>query len=61
MIFAMVSYTPLVYNKTYVYPLHGQLLGAALAISSIIFVPLTFFYKLIVAPGGKIGEVVISI
>ncbi len=57
---AVINYKPLVYNKTYVYPLFGQLLGGALAFSSIIFVPLFFFYELIAAPGVKISEVTLT-
>ena len=57
LISAIINYEPLVYNKTYIYPLFGQLLGGALALSSIIFVPLYFFYALITAPGVKIAEV----
>ena len=57
LVFAIVKYTPLTYNATYVYPLYGQLIGGALALSSVIFVPLGFFYTLIKSPGVKIQEV----
>ena len=53
---AIVKFEPLSYND-YVFPLAGQLFGAALGISSTIFVPLYFLYALITARGVKVSEV----
>ncbi|XP_059099449.1 sodium- and chloride-dependent creatine transporter 1-like [Tigriopus californicus] len=53
-IFAIIQYTPLSYNKTYVYPLWGQLIGAALGIASTICIPLYIIFALITAPQENI-------
>ena len=57
LVFAVINYAPLTYNKTYVYPFWGEALGLSIAFSSIVFVPLYFFYSLLTAPGVKIKDV----
>eukprot|EP00095_Tigriopus_kingsejongensis_P010850 maker-scaffold1333_size47127-snap-gene-0.10 protein:Tk10850 transcript:maker-scaffold1333_size47127-snap-gene-0.10-mRNA-1 annotation:"sodium-dependent nutrient amino acid" len=54
--FSIVQYAPLTYNSTYTYPVWGQLIGMALGVSSVIFVPLYFLYAIITAPGVKLAE-----
>lgn len=51
LLFSLVKFTPLKYNSTYEYPWWGNALGLFLAFSSVLMVPLWFFYKLAVTPG----------
>ncbi|XP_069084235.1 sodium- and chloride-dependent GABA transporter 2-like [Pleurodeles waltl] len=45
-LFSIIKYTPLTYNKKYVYPWWGDAVGWMLAISSMICIPLWIIYKL---------------
>ncbi|XP_069084236.1 sodium- and chloride-dependent GABA transporter 2-like [Pleurodeles waltl] len=44
-LFSIIKYTPLTYNKKYVYPWWGDAVGWMLAISSMICIPLWIIYK----------------
>ncbi|XP_030070509.1 sodium- and chloride-dependent GABA transporter 2 [Microcaecilia unicolor] len=50
-LFSVIKYVPLTYNKKYVYPWWGDLIGWLLAISSMICIPLWIIYKLFVNKG----------
>ncbi|XP_072305914.1 sodium- and chloride-dependent creatine transporter 1 [Eucyclogobius newberryi] len=50
--FHVVNYKPLTYNTVYTYPLWGELLGWALALSSMLCIPLTVLYKLLRCKGS---------
>nr|XP_021140423.1 sodium- and chloride-dependent GABA transporter 2 isoform X4 [Columba livia] len=45
-LFSLIKYTPLTYNKKYVYPWWGDTLGWLLALSSMVCIPLWIVYKL---------------
>ncbi|XP_078529839.1 sodium- and chloride-dependent GABA transporter 2-like isoform X2 [Lissotriton helveticus] len=45
-LFSIIKYTPLTYNKKYVYPWWGDAVGWMLAICSMLCIPLWIFYKL---------------
>uniref|UniRef100_A0A8C4X2U1 Sodium- and chloride-dependent GABA transporter 2-like n=1 Tax=Erpetoichthys calabaricus TaxID=27687 RepID=A0A8C4X2U1_ERPCA len=51
-IFSLVDYTPLKYNNTYVYPSWCYVLGWLLSLSSIMLVPLSMVFRLIVGKGN---------
>ncbi|XP_078424696.1 sodium- and chloride-dependent GABA transporter 2-like [Cetorhinus maximus] len=51
-IFSLVKYTPLKYNKTYVYPTWGYVLGWLLAFSSMFCVPFWILYKICTTKGS---------
>ncbi|XP_075458453.1 sodium- and chloride-dependent GABA transporter 2-like isoform X2 [Ascaphus truei] len=51
-LFSLVKYTPLRYNKRYVYPWWGDALGWLLALCSMICIPLWVCYKLSVIKGS---------
>ncbi|XP_039598491.1 sodium- and chloride-dependent GABA transporter 2-like [Polypterus senegalus] len=51
-IFSLVDYTPLKYNNTYVYPSWCNVLGWLLSLSSIMLVPLSMVFRLIVGKGN---------
>uniref|UniRef100_A0A4W4HS77 Transporter n=1 Tax=Electrophorus electricus TaxID=8005 RepID=A0A4W4HS77_ELEEL len=51
-LFHVVNYKPLVYNGVYVYPWWGETLGWALALSSMLCIPLTVLYKLLHCKGS---------
>ncbi|XP_043960261.1 sodium- and chloride-dependent creatine transporter 1 isoform X2 [Gambusia affinis] len=50
-LFHVVNYQPLTYNTVYTYPLWGEALGWALALSSMLCIPLTVLYKLLRCKG----------
>lgn len=50
-LFHVVNYQPLTYNTMYTYPLWGEALGWALALSSMLCIPLTVLYKLLRCKG----------
>lgn len=51
-LFHVVNYKPLTYNTTYTYPLWGEALGWALALSSMLCIPVTVLYKLLRCKGS---------
>jgi len=55
LISSVVNYVPLKY-KDYVYPSSGEAVGYLLGFSSVLLVPLYFFYAFLKAPGIKICE-----
>lgn len=48
----MVNYKPLTYNTVYTYPIWGEALGWALALSSMLCIPVTVLYKLLRCKGS---------
>ncbi|KAK9400099.1 sodium- and chloride-dependent GABA transporter 2 [Crotalus adamanteus] len=50
--FSLIKYTPLTYNKKYVYPWWGDTVGWLLALSSMICIPLWIVYKLSTIKGS---------
>uniref|UniRef100_A0A3Q2XLT3 Transporter n=1 Tax=Hippocampus comes TaxID=109280 RepID=A0A3Q2XLT3_HIPCM len=51
-LFHAVNYKPLTYNNVYTYPWWGEMLGWALALSSMLCIPLTVGYKLLCSKGS---------
>ncbi|RVE70630.1 hypothetical protein OJAV_G00066470 [Oryzias javanicus] len=51
-LFHVVNYKPLTYNAVYTYPLWGEALGWALALSSMLCIPVTVLYKLLRCKGS---------
>ncbi|XP_009678146.2 sodium- and chloride-dependent GABA transporter 2 isoform X3 [Struthio camelus] len=51
-LFSLIKYTPLTYNKKYVYPWWGDTLGWLLALSSMVCIPLWIIYKLSTVKGS---------
>lgn len=51
-LFHVVNYKPLTYNSVYTYPVWGEALGWALALSSMLCIPLTVVYKLLRCKGS---------
>ncbi|XP_048685062.2 sodium- and chloride-dependent GABA transporter 2 isoform X2 [Caretta caretta] len=51
-LFSLIKYTPLTYNKKYVYPWWGDTLGWLLALSSMVCIPLWIVYKLSMIKGS---------
>nr|XP_054487490.1 sodium- and chloride-dependent GABA transporter 2 isoform X1 [Agelaius phoeniceus] len=51
-LFSLIKYTPLTYNKKYVYPWWGDTLGWLLALSSMVCIPLWVIYKLSTIKGS---------
>ncbi|KAM4737965.1 sodium- and chloride-dependent creatine transporter 1 isoform 2-T2 [Anableps anableps] len=51
-LFHVVNYKPLTYNTVYTYPLWGEAIGWALALSSMLCIPLTVVYKLLRCKGS---------
>ncbi|XP_042264663.1 sodium- and chloride-dependent creatine transporter 1 [Thunnus albacares] len=51
-LFHVVNYKPLTYNTVYTYPLWGEALGWALALSSMLCIPVTVLYKLLRCKGS---------
>uniref|UniRef100_A0A665SW15 Transporter n=2 Tax=Echeneis naucrates TaxID=173247 RepID=A0A665SW15_ECHNA len=51
-LFHVVNYKPLTYNTVYTYPLWGEVLGWALALSSMLCIPVTVLYKLLRCKGS---------
>ncbi|XP_041111425.1 sodium- and chloride-dependent GABA transporter 2-like [Polyodon spathula] len=49
--FSLIKYTPLRYNKSYVYPWWGYALGWLLALSSMVCIPLWIIYKIATSKG----------
>ncbi|XP_061577104.1 sodium- and chloride-dependent GABA transporter 2-like [Cololabis saira] len=50
-VFALIKYSPLKYNKVYVYPWWGDGIGWVLALSSMLCIPLLMVVKLCSTPG----------
>uniref|UniRef100_A0A8D3D679 Si:ch211-117c9.5 n=1 Tax=Scophthalmus maximus TaxID=52904 RepID=A0A8D3D679_SCOMX len=50
--FHVVNYKPLTYNTVYTYPWWGEAIGWALALSSMLCIPLTVLYKLLSSKGS---------
>lgn len=57
LLFSIITYTPLTYNRTYVYPLWAQAIGWCMAITPMSLVPLYFMYRLLSSPGCSFREV----
>ena len=53
-IFTLVTYEPLVYNKTYKYPAWGEAIGWILALSSIVCIPVVGIINMMRASGDFI-------
>uniref|UniRef100_A0A8B9HG62 Transporter n=1 Tax=Astyanax mexicanus TaxID=7994 RepID=A0A8B9HG62_ASTMX len=53
-LFHLVNYKRLVYNGVYVYPWWGEMVGWALALSSMLCIPLTVLYKILHCKGSLI-------
>ncbi|KAF7209945.1 transcript variant X2 [Nothobranchius furzeri] len=51
-LFHVVNYKPLTYNTVYTYPIWGEALGWALALSSMLCIPVTVLYKLLCCKGS---------
>ncbi|KAM9830989.1 sodium- and chloride-dependent creatine transporter 1-like [Syngnathus typhle] len=51
-LFHVVNYKPLTYNTVYTYPWWGEMIGWALALSSMLCIPLTVVYKLLRSKGS---------
>ncbi|XP_064011729.1 sodium- and chloride-dependent GABA transporter 2 isoform X3 [Pogoniulus pusillus] len=51
-LFSLIKYTPLTYNKKYVYPWWGDTLGWLLALSSMVCIPFWIVYKLSTIKGS---------
>ncbi|XP_028265195.1 sodium- and chloride-dependent creatine transporter 1 [Parambassis ranga] len=51
-LFHVVNYKPLTYNTVYTYPVWGEVLGWALALSSMLCIPVTVLYKLLRCKGS---------
>uniref|UniRef100_A0A8C8DSJ9 Transporter n=1 Tax=Oryzias sinensis TaxID=183150 RepID=A0A8C8DSJ9_9TELE len=51
-LFHVVNYKPLTYNAVYTYPLWGEVVGWALALSSMLCIPVTVLYKLLRCKGS---------
>uniref|UniRef100_A0A8C3T858 Transporter n=1 Tax=Chelydra serpentina TaxID=8475 RepID=A0A8C3T858_CHESE len=51
-LFSLIKYTPLTYNKKYVYPWWGDTLGWLLGLSSMVCIPLWIVYKLSMIKGS---------
>uniref|UniRef100_A0A669ERR4 Transporter n=1 Tax=Oreochromis niloticus TaxID=8128 RepID=A0A669ERR4_ORENI len=51
-LFHVVNYKPLTYNTVYTYPIWGEALGWALALSSMLCIPVTVLYKLLRCKGS---------
>ncbi|CAI5786319.1 sodiumchloride2-likedependent and chloride-dependent GABA transporter 2-like [Podarcis lilfordi] len=51
-LFSLIKYTPLTYNKKYVYPWWGDTVGWLLGLSSMICIPLWIVYKLSTIKGS---------
>ncbi|XP_029455802.1 sodium- and chloride-dependent GABA transporter 2-like [Rhinatrema bivittatum] len=51
-LFSVIKYIPLTYNKKYVYPWWGDMMGWLLAVSSMICIPLWILYKLCTIKGS---------
>ncbi|MCJ8734723.1 hypothetical protein PDJAM_G00238560 [Pangasius djambal] len=51
-VFHLVNYKPLTYNNVYVYPWWGEMIGWLMALSSMLCIPLSVVYKLIMAKGS---------
>ncbi|XP_051789452.1 sodium- and chloride-dependent creatine transporter 1 [Erpetoichthys calabaricus] len=49
--FHLVNYKPLTYNKVYVYPWWGEVIGWCFALSSMLCIPATVIYKIFRAKG----------
>ncbi|XP_046726565.1 sodium- and chloride-dependent creatine transporter 1-like isoform X2 [Silurus meridionalis] len=50
--FYLVNYKPLTYNSVYVYPWWGEMIGWCMALSSMLCIPISVAYKLIMAKGS---------
>lgn len=57
MIYSVVQYQPLTYDRTYVYPVWANVFGWMLTLSSILWIPGTAIYVLARSEGNSIGEV----
>ncbi|KAL4646298.1 sodium- and chloride-dependent creatine transporter 1-like [Arapaima gigas] len=51
-LFHLINYTPLTYNKTYVYPWWGEMIGWCMALSSMLCIPISVFCKFLHADGS---------
>ncbi|XP_053359832.1 sodium- and chloride-dependent creatine transporter 1-like isoform X2 [Clarias gariepinus] len=51
-VFHLVNYKPLSYKNVYVYPWWGEMIGWLLALSSMLCIPISVIYKLIMAKGS---------
>ncbi|KAI5610519.1 sodium- and chloride-dependent creatine transporter 1, partial [Silurus asotus] len=51
-VFHLVNYKPLTYNNVYVYPWWGEMIGWCMALSSMLCIPVSVAYKLIMAKGS---------
>nr|WLN44335.1 NTT3 [Sinonovacula rivularis] len=53
-LFMLVTFTPLTYNKTYIYPRVAQGLGLCMALISIACIPAVFLYRMVQAQGSLV-------
>lgn len=51
-VFHLANYKPLTYNKVYVYPWWGEMIGWLMALSSMLCIPISVIYKLLTAKGS---------
>ncbi|XP_061749483.1 sodium- and chloride-dependent creatine transporter 1-like isoform X3 [Nerophis ophidion] len=51
-LFHVVNFKPLTYNNVYIYPLWSEMIGWALALSSMLCIPLTVIFKLLRCKGS---------
>ncbi|KAL0268073.1 UNVERIFIED_CONTAM: hypothetical protein PYX00_010147 [Menopon gallinae] len=56
LIFSVVTYKPLTYNRTYVYPAWAQVIGWFMALVPMSMIPIHFVYYLLKSPGNTLKE-----
>lgn len=56
MIYSLIKYKPLTYDRNNVYPVWANVLGWFLALSSMLWLPGTAIYKLVTAEGDTLKE-----
>lgn len=61
LIFSIVKYEPLKYNKVYDYPAWGHAIGWTLAFSSILCIPLRAIHVVLTSKGDTLKEVGINL
>lgn len=57
LLFSIVTYKPLTYNRTYVYPTWAQVIGWSMALVPMSMIPIYFTYYLVTSPGGSLLQV----
>ncbi|KAG8234259.1 hypothetical protein J437_LFUL016019 [Ladona fulva] len=56
LIFSIASYTPLTYNRTYVYPIWAQAIGWTMALVPMLIIPGYFCWHFIASPGETLYQ-----